>query len=327
MFFVDPPSECRLGQTVTDRCDRSSVISRAPRWNVRYATAHSKQHDDAVAEANQHDDVQEEPGQPADRGRTSRAHGRSAIAEPRPTIAMLPEIAIDERHRRLAAHAAQDVLRGVRRALHRRLRDAGKQLAALMQKRRRIADDEHLGMSGNREIGLDERRGRRDRAARRASPRAATRRRRPPRRPCRRRAARLAEPSRRARRCRVTRDALAHLDAEPRQRLAAPRRAALGKRRQNRRPASTSTMRARAVSMARNSSRSVCRAISASVPASSTPVGPPPTSTNVSSSRWRAGSVSRSARSNASRMRRRIAIASSSVFSPGAYGSHSSWPK
>ena len=38
-------------------------------------------------------------------------------------------------------------------------------------------------------------------------------------------------------------------------------------------------------------------------------------------------SVSRSARSNATRIRRRIASASSSVFRPGACGAHSSWPK
>ena len=83
-------------------------------------------------------------------------------------------------------------------------------------------------------------------------------------------------------------------------------------------PASISTMRAALVSIDRNSSRSVWRAISASVPASSTPVGPPPTSTNVSSSRCRAASFSRSARSKASRIRRRISSASSSVFNPCA---------
>ena len=53
-------------------------------------------------------------------------------------------------------------------------------------------------------------------------------------------------------------------------------------------------------------------------PASSTPVGPPPTMTNVSRAARRAGSVSRSARSSESKMRRRIDVASSSVLSPGA---------
>ena len=51
--------------------------------------------------------------------------------------------------------------------------------------------------------------------------------------------------------------------------------------------------------MRRNSPRSVWRAISASVPAISTPVGPAPTTTKVSHSARRASSVSRSASSNA----------------------------
>ncbi len=61
---------------------------------------------------------------------------------------------------------------------------------------------------------------------------------------------------------------------------------------------------------------STCREISAIAPASSTPVGPPPTRTKVSSARRRPGSVSRSAFSKARRMRRRISSASSSVFEP-----------
>jgi hypothetical protein len=55
--------------------------------------------------------------------------------------------------------------------------------------------------------------------------------------------------------------------------------------------------------------------------------GPPPTTTNVSQSRRRWASVSSSAASKALRIRRRISIASSSVFSPGAAERHSSWPK
>ena len=49
--------------------------------------------------------------------------------------------------------------------------------------------------------------------------------------------------------------------------------------------------------------------------------------TKVSQAARFAGSVSRSARSKASSTRRRISSASSSVFSPGAYGAQSSWPK
>jgi hypothetical protein len=48
--------------------------------------------------------------------------------------------------------------------------------------------------------------------------------------------------------------------------------------------------------MRRNSWRMLCRAISAIAPAISTPVGPPPTITKVSSDRRRSASVSRSAR-------------------------------
>ena len=69
------------------------------------------------------------------------------------------------------------------------------------------------------------------------------------------------------------------------------------------------------------------RAMSAIAPASSTPVGPPPTTTKFSE-RWvPVRYASRSASSNASKTRRRISRASSSVFRPGADVSQSSWPK
>ncbi len=79
--------------------------------------------------------------------------------------------------------------------------------------------------------------------------------------------------------------------------------------------------------MRRNSPGKVWQAISASVPAISTPVGPPPITTKVIQASRLAGSASFSAASKASRMRRRISNASSSVFRPGACGSHSAWPK
>ncbi len=60
--------------------------------------------------------------------------------------------------------------------------------------------------------------------------------------------------------------------------------------------------------MLRNSPASVSRASSAMVPASSTPVGPPPMMTKVMSATALVGSVSRSALSKASRMRRRIVV-------------------
>ncbi len=80
-------------------------------------------------------------------------------------------------------------------------------------------------------------------------------------------------------------------------------------------------------SIERKSRRRVSRAISPIWPASSTPVGPAPTTTNVSHAARPSGSSSASAASNAVRMRRRISIASSRVLRPGASGSHSSWPK
>ena len=82
--------------------------------------------------------------------------------------------------------------------------------------------------------------------------------------------------------------------------------------------ASTSTMRASCGLIDRKSLRSVSLAISPSAPASSTPVGPPPIRTKVIHAARSTGSASRSAASNAIRMRRRISVASSMVLRPGA---------
>ena len=92
-------------------------------------------------------------------------------------------------------------------------------------------------------------------------------------------------------------------------------------------PASSSTTRALRGSMRRKSRTRTVRLMSAMAPASSTPVGPPPTTTKVSSARCAPGSGEFSAASNAERMRRRISVACSSVFSPGARSSHSGCPK
>ena len=77
----------------------------------------------------------------------------------------------------------------------------------------------------------------------------------------------------------------------------------------------------------RKSRLSVSFEISPRAPASSTPVGPPPTTTNVIHSWRRSGSCSRSAASKAMRMRRRISVASSIDFRPGAWAAQSSLPK
>jgi hypothetical protein len=68
-------------------------------------------------------------------------------------------------------------------------------------------------------------------------------------------------------------------------------------------------------------------AISAMAPASSTPVGPPPTTTKVSHSCSTVSSISRSAASKAISTRRRISNASAMLLSPGACSAQSSRPK
>ena len=79
--------------------------------------------------------------------------------------------------------------------------------------------------------------------------------------------------------------------------------------------------------MVRKLRRSVSRASSAICPDISTPVGPAPTTTNVSCA-WRAsGSSIISAASNARRISARTAIALSSVLTSAAYSRQSSCPK
>jgi hypothetical protein len=95
----------------------------------------------------------------------------------------------------------------------------------------------------------------------------------------------------------------------------------------NRGPACTTMIRACAGSKRRKSFSMPQRASSAIAPASSTPVGPPPTMRNVSSLRRSAMSSVASARSNAISRRRRTSVASSTRLRPGANGAHSSRPK
>ena len=183
---------------------------------------------------------------------------------------------------------------GVRALLHRHLRDAGQQLAVLRERahdrRRRRSPDARRARASARRA-----RGRRDRAARRATSRAATPRRRPPR-------ARSAPAIRSVGRPAPERSRHAvGVDAGDDRRRCAPRRRAARARCAPPRAAaretapstyglpSTSTMRADSGRMLRKSWRSDCRAISASAPASSTPVGPPPTITKVSSRRCASG--------------------------------------
>ena len=83
-----------------------------------------------------------------------------------------------------------------------------------------------------------------------------------------------------------------HLDAEALERSRAPRRAAARETARSRYglPSTSDDARRLRAGCCGSPARSDCRAISASAPASSTPVGPPPTMTNVSSRRCFAGS-------------------------------------
>ena len=92
-------------------------------------------------------------------------------------------------------------------------------------------------------------------------------------------------------------------------------------------PPSNSRTRASSGLMCRYSRRSVLVATSRICPASSTPVGPAPTRAKVSQRARSAGSPADSAISNAPKIRRRIFMASSMVFIPGAIGAYSSCPK
>ncbi len=79
--------------------------------------------------------------------------------------------------------------------------------------------------------------------------------------------------------------------------------------------------------MRRKSIASVWRATSVMAPAISTPVAPAPTITKVNRRARSLASVAISARSKAISSRRRMRVASSMRFKPGAASAHSSWPK
>ena len=216
---------------------------------------------------------------------------------------------------------------GVASHLDRDLRDARQRPAVRAGQRREIADHEDVRRARDREVRLDQHAAgaiERRRRAPRPSGDAAT--------PAAHRTvsdAIVVDPDRA--RVPATRRSRSSWSA-PRRRAAPDRAARPRAGLRERRSGSTARLRAAGSSRepgskCRKSRASDCREISASAPAISTPVGPPPITTNVSSARPLRGSLSRSARSNASSTRRRISSASSSVFSPGATRRHSSWPK
>ena len=92
-------------------------------------------------------------------------------------------------------------------------------------------------------------------------------------------------------------------------------------------PPSNSNTRASSGAMLWNSWARVRVAISRICPASSTPVGPPPATTNVNQPSRSGPGGSVSAISNAPNRRRRMASASSRVFIPGAHCANSGMPE
>ena len=146
-----------------------------------------------------------------------------------------------------------------------------------------VADDEDGRRARERsEIRLDQHAAG---AVERHAERARERRGRPPRPPtarCARRGARRRAGPRRASTCVTGAPAGPRTPSASSWQRSPSRTARLGKGREHARPASTRTTRASVGSMWRKSRASVWRAISASAPASSTPVGPPPMTTKVS---------------------------------------------
>ena len=233
-------------------------------------------------------------------------------------------VEVAERLARSARRLSRDAARDVAALRHGHRRDAGQQRAVLLDVHhvadaRRSPDGRAGSDPAARGCGRSDRSPRRSRAP--AAPPAATPARRPPTAPCAPRCAlraRRSAPRRRRRRPAAT--AVPSRTVTPSRsswRLAfADRLGGYGGR--TRSAASSRMISASAGWMARKSLRSVSLAISPSAPASSTPVGPAPTTTNVSQGCRRPASVSRSAISKASRMRERISVASSMVLSPGA---------
>ena len=212
---------------------------------------------------------------------------------------------------RAAQQAAADDLGRIRPALHRALGDARRRVGRLPRFHGCIADDEDLGMArGSVRSGSTITRPDRSVAApsaARPSVRTATRARR---RPTGGRA-RLDDLLGAVRAGDPDGGLVDRHDTSPRPDLdpqplelplgRADRSGGYGGR--TRSTASTRTIRASPGRIERKSRLSVSWAISPSAPASSTPVGPPPTMTKVIHARRRSGSASRSAASKAMRTR------------------------
>ena len=293
--------------------------SRAPR-QIRQPL---ERHDQSVAEADQKVDVHDAPGEPAEpsaQPEPAEIGDRLAPADYRQAA----DIAIPERPRfGSAGEPGCDHARDIGALLLRNGRDTRQRAGAALDMGG-IADDKYLAMAGQRQVRADDRRDRRGRIRCQASARRRMRPRRPPR-------------SRFGSRSFVSqhgpvgvasgdRPSESHFNAKAGERWARwpPARA---ETRQHARPGLDEHDAGRGrIDVAEIVRQGRPRKFGQE-PASSTPVGPPPIMTKVSSRRRSASCVASSARSKASSTRLRIAVASSIVFRPGATASHSSWPK
>ena len=191
---------------------------------------------------------------------------------------------------------------------------------SLVGEERDVADDEHVRVPGDRQIAPDRHAPRAVERARRDTRASGVARTPAAQSTVARRDALLRRPAPHPRVDRGHERAGAHLDAE-RPRASAPRaRGELGREgRQDARPGlDEHDARVAGIDAAEVARAGVAARSRAIAPASSTPVGPPPTITKVSSARRASGVAARARRaSNASRMRRRISSASSMRLEPG----------
>ena len=152
-----------------------SVISRTLRWNVKYAPRPLQHHDEPIAKTDEHEDVEEQP-RPATPAVPRSAAGRDRRWPSRGRRSPCCR-GLDRRTARVdspRAGAGCCAPRGGACCIA-TCATPGSGCAVLMHEGRRIADDEHLRMTGNRQIRLARARVRRDPAARRAWHAAATR--------------------------------------------------------------------------------------------------------------------------------------------------------
>ncbi len=108
-----------------------------------------------VAEADQEHQVDPQPGQPARRCLGDECRRAARPPPTAPDGRHDPVVVVAEWPGRLAGQPPADVDRGVAAALDGHLGQLGEGLAVAACRRGQVADDEHLGMAGKRQVGAD----------------------------------------------------------------------------------------------------------------------------------------------------------------------------